>query len=989
MGHGQLDNPDKIVVKDEGVQVGVTRTINLVGGGVTAVPTNGIINIEVSGGGAMGSHSLLGGYHYMGPAGGSGDVLTNIGSGVTPTFSPPPLSAMATHAFGGGYHSSDTFANLLGKVSDAVLIKVGDSAASLTLWSGHLGSAGAHHTYPVPSGGVASGAVPHWELRGLSAADHHVYPVPYGGIGSGAVQSGNVGSGAIPHNELRTIGVSDHHTYPNPSGGVASGAVPFLELRNALHATMHLSGGGDPIAHGSLANTHGSIHALTHFAGAADPISHGSLASTHLYPIIVGGIGSGAVQSGNVASGAIPHAELRTIGANDHHNQAHTFGSSDHTADTFANFLTKINDAVPIKVGDSASSLGLWAGHLGSQSAHHVYPIGSGGVGSGAVLMDEIRNKISIPSGYSWQALASGGVPTWAAQLGGGGGISTHGFIGTYHKWPDVAASGNVLTALGNDSLPTFSVPQSGGISTHSFIGTYHAFGEGASGNVLVALGSGAIPTFAAISAGGMATHSIGGVWHNPDTWANLLTKINDAVPIKVGDSVASLALWSGHIGSAAAHHDPTHNIGGAYHVADTFANLSSKISDAVLIKVGDSAASLGLWAGHLGSQSAHFAYPVGSGGVASGAAALSELRGAILLGQLATHALWGTFHALGDAPSGYFLTGLGSGAIPTYSNLIFSGHVGSAGAHGNLPLANLPTHSLWATLHALGDAPSGYFLSGLGSGAIPTYSNLIFSGHVGSTGAHGVIPFSNLATHSLFASFHALGDAPSGYFLTGVGSGIIPTFSNTIFSGHVGSTGAHGVLPFANLPTHSFIGSFHAFGAGASGDVLTCLGSGAIPTYATPVSGGMQTHAFTGTYHAFGPGASGAALICAGSGSVPTFDSYKVVRSTLWYLYGTLPVGSQLSALMMADKQWTLLSVNARCKTAPSGDRIEVDIVNMVGTSIFASLPYIGNATTNSGVYQFGTAGIASGSWLQMDIDRVGSSHPGNDLTVQLTFLA
>ena len=834
MGQGQLDNPDKIVIKDEGITIGVSRTIDIRGAGVQAVATEGIVHIEVAAGSGMGSHALLGGFHYMGIAGPSGHVLTNIGSGVTPTFAPPALAAMATHSFLESYHLHP------------------ESGSGNVLTS--LGS-GAIPTYTsIPVSGMATHSL---------IGTYHAMPP-----GASGALLRSLGSGAVPtFTNYDVVGSLPAHTHEGSLADHSLLGVFHIMPESATGALLRSIGSGLVPTFTSY-NIVGSLatHATLHLAGASDPISHGSLANTHLYPIVAGGIGSAAVQSGNVASGA--------------------------------------------------------------------------------VLIDELRTKLTVPSGYCWKTLTEGGVPTWSPDLIGGG-MATHAFVGTYHGWVAVNPSGNVLTSLGNDAIPTFAPPVAGGLATHSFIGTYHAFGEGASGNVLTSIGSGSIPTYAVPMAGGVSTHAFIGTYHafGEGASGNILTSIG-----------------SGLI--------PTYALP-----------------------------------------------PAG----------------------MATHSLFGTYHALNDAPSGYFLTGVGSGLIPTYTNVIFSGHVGSTGAHGVLPFANLPTHSLFASFHALGDAPSGNFLTGMGSGSIPTYSNTVFAGHVGSAGAHGALPLANLPTHSLFASFHALGDAPSGNFLVGMGSGAIPTYSSVIFSGHVGSGGAHGALPFANLPTHSFIGSFHAFGAGASGDLLTCggsgsvptfssvlrfgthalfgtyhalndapsgyfltgVGSGLIPTYSNTIFSGhvgstgahgalpfanLPTHAFMGSFHAFGAGASGDSLICMGSGSVPTFNTYQVIRSMVWYVYGTLAVGSQYAAQIRADRQLTLVGVTCRTKVAPSGDLIRANIINIVGTSIFASMPYISNGTIGISTYSFGTAGVASGSWLQLDLMQVGSSNPGNDLSVQLT---
>ncbi|MHA2067515.1 MAG: hypothetical protein ACXABY_24370 [Candidatus Thorarchaeota archaeon] len=72
---------------------------------------------------------------------------------------------------------------------------------------------------------------------------------------------------------------------------------------------------------------------------------------------------------------------------------------------------------------------------------------------------------------------------------------------------------------------------------------------------------------------GGVTAHALGGVAHIADTLANLNSKISDAT---LDDS-------------SAARPAQAHALGGAEHNADTLANLNAKVSDATLIDTGDS----------------------------------------------------------------------------------------------------------------------------------------------------------------------------------------------------------------------------------------------------------------------------------------------------------------------------------------------------------------------------------------------------------------
>jgi len=80
------------------------------------------------------------------------------------------------------------------------------------------------------------------------------------------------------------------------------------------------------------------------------------------------------------------------------------------------------------------------------------------------------------------------------------------------------------------------------------------------------------------LPAGAPVAHALGGAQHIADTLANLNTKVSDATLIDTGDARLSDTR------------DPNaHALGGSAHSADTLANLNSKVSDATLIDTTDS----------------------------------------------------------------------------------------------------------------------------------------------------------------------------------------------------------------------------------------------------------------------------------------------------------------------------------------------------------------------------------------------------------------
>lgn len=84
----------------------------------------------------------------------------------------------------------------------------------------------------------------------------------------------------------------------------------------------------------------------------------------------------------------------------------------------------------------------------------------------------------------------------------------------------------------------------------------------------------------------------------------------------------------------------------------------------------------------------------------------------------------------------------------------------------------------------------------------------------------------------------------------------------------------------------------------------------------------------------------------------------------------------------------WTIQGVRASVGTAPTGASVIVD-VNVDGTTIFttqANRPTVAAAAFTSGaVTNMNVTSVAIGSYLTVDIDQVGSTVAGSDLSVQI----
>ena len=102
----------------------------------------------------------------------------------------------------------------------------------------------------------------------------------------------------------------------------------------------------------------------------------------------------------------------------------------------------------------------------------------------------------------------------------------------------------------------------------------------------------------------------------------------------------------------------------------------------------------------------------------------------------------------------------------------------------------------------------------------------------------------------------------------------------------------------------------------------------------------------------------------------------------------GTLSTGTSVTPALVVNNSLTISKVYAYAKTAPTGAAILVDI-NKGGTSIWSTTPanrVTVAASANLGTQtSFDTSSIADEDILTIDIDQVGSTIAGADLTVEI----
>jgi len=112
-----------------------------------------------------------------------------------------------------------------------------------------------------------------------------------------------------------------------------------------------------------------------------------------------------------------------------------------------------------------------------------------------------------------------------------------------------------------------------------------------------------------------------------------------------------------------------------------------------------------------------------------------------------------------------------------------------------------------------------------------------------------------------------------------------------------------------------------------------------------------------------------------------------KIKTTFSFAVVGTLEVGTDVAPTLLAPCPLTIIKVKLVVKTAPTGADIIVD-VNKNGTTIFttqANRPRIpaGSTTGDSGTPDI--TSLVEGDKLTIDIDQVGATTAGEDLTAEV----
>ena len=115
------------------------------------------------------------------------------------------------------------------------------------------------------------------------------------------------------------------------------------------------------------------------------------------------------------------------------------------------------------------------------------------------------------------------------------------------------------------------------------------------------------------------------------------------------------------------------------------------------------------------------------------------------------------------------------------------------------------------------------------------------------------------------------------------------------------------------------------------------------------------------------------------------TVAAGSVPRTYVWFVKGNVATGTEQGATFRMKRATTVEDVELHVKTAPAGAALIVDI-NEAGTSLFSTRPQINDGgTVEADTHAFSDTALAAAAELTMDIDQVGSTTAGADLTVLL----
>lgn len=168
------------------------------------------------------------------------------------------------------------------------------------------------------------------------------------------------------------------------------------------------------------------------------------------------------------------------------------------------------------------------------------------------------------------------------------------------------------------------------------------------------------------------------------------------------------------------------------------------------------------------------------------------------------------------------------------------------------------------------------------------------------------------------------------------------------------------------------------------AGDILQATGADALARLAIGSAGGiLQVNAGATAlgYLALG---SAREILAVNSGATAV-EYTKRKRTYVWFVPGTVAVGTEQGPTFRIDEACTILDVRLHVKTAPTDADLIVDI-NDGGSTVFSTKPEIdASGTVEDDNHSFSDTALADNTELTMDVDQVGSTVAGEDLTVEI----
>jgi hypothetical protein len=120
-------------------------------------------------------------------------------------------------------------------------------------------------------------------------------------------------------------------------------------------------------------------------------------------------------------------------------------------------------------------------------------------------------------------------------------------------------------------------------------------------------------------------------------------------------------------------------------------------------------------------------------------------------------------------------------------------------------------------------------------------------------------------------------------------------------------------------------------------------------------------------------------------------FTDVLVKKSVVFYFSGTQTAASKAARFVLPE-EGKVYSVVTTVNTAPTGDTLICD-VNLNGTTIYTtqgSRPIIAAAAkTSTSLAAPDVTNLDTGDVITFDVDQIGSSVAGADLTVVFTYIA